>query len=196
LTVGCEHADDQLDAWQARDHYAHSGHGWASVRVSNGELGPWVAGSLRPGLSSEQLTVLRALTLSGDWRRSGGALELIGALAVNVPGFPIAREAIVASGLEVGTVTPMARAHVVRGEQQSLVAAGLVARCSECQKRLQSGTAPVAVNADDGELLRLLRVVEQRTRHLIPAEAAARAATLRPPVPARRAVRATPKVTL
>jgi hypothetical protein len=37
--------------------------------------------------------------VSGDWRRIGGQLRLVGLLAVNVPGFPIPRpQARVASG--------------------------------------------------------------------------------------------------
>src|SRR5205085_943051 len=34
---------------------------------------------------------LRASAPSGDWRRIGGNLELVGLLAVNVPGFPVPR---------------------------------------------------------------------------------------------------------
>ena len=43
--------------------------------------------ALRPGLSDEQVRTLRASPLSGDWRYIDGQLELVGALAVNLPGF-------------------------------------------------------------------------------------------------------------
>src|SRR5690606_24927528 len=51
--------------------------------------GIWVAGLLRPGLSDEQVTALQASALSGDWRRTAHGLEMVAALAVPVPGFPI-----------------------------------------------------------------------------------------------------------
>jgi hypothetical protein len=104
---GCEHAPlreadgSVVSAATARDYYAHSGAGWAQLRVTSGEHGAWACGALRPDLSELQLRILRSLTLSGDWRELGGGLELIGVLAVNVPGFPIAREALAASGVEL-----------------------------------------------------------------------------------------------
>lgn len=48
--------------------------------------------------------------ISGDWRSIGGHLELVAALAVNVPGFPVPRPALAASA----------------GRQTALVAAGVV----------------------------------------------------------------------
>ena len=65
---------------------------------------------MRPGISAEQLHALRAGTPSGDWRRIGGNLELVGALIVNVPGFPIPRPELAASA----------------GRELALVAAGVV----------------------------------------------------------------------
>jgi hypothetical protein len=41
--------------------------------------------------------VLRASSISGDWRDWGGRLELGAILAVNTPGFPVLRQ-VVASG--------------------------------------------------------------------------------------------------
>ena len=65
------------------------------------EFGIWLAGALRPGLAPERIRELMAADVSGDWRRIGGALELVGVLAVNVPGFPKLRvreaEGLVAS---------------------------------------------------------------------------------------------------
>lgn len=167
LTIGCEHAPDDMLAWQARDHYANAGSGWANVHASSGEYGPWVAGALRPNVTDDQLAVLRALALSGDWRRIGGHLELIGALSVNVPGFPIAREAVTASGLALVASAAMPSGRMEHGEQMSLVAAGMVARCTDCQRRRAAGLSNNNVR-DDGETVRLLRTLERRTRHLIP----------------------------
>jgi hypothetical protein len=69
-----------------------------------------VAGALRPGLSSAQIDAVRAGALSGDWREIRRHLELVAALVVNVPGFPIPRVGLAASG----------------GIQSALVAAGVV----------------------------------------------------------------------
>lgn len=170
LTIGCEHAPEDMPAWQARDHYANAGSGWANVRVSNGEYGPWVCGGLRPGVTDEQVAVLRALTLSGDWRKIGPTLELIAGLSVNVPGFPIAREAVTASGLALVASAPMPRSRMNGGEVTALTAAGIVARCADCQKRREDAAAGRRTTTTETDELRLLRVLERRTRHLIPAE--------------------------
>jgi hypothetical protein len=49
----------------------------------------WFAGALRPGLAKEDMRTVRAAPLSGGWRQIDGNLELVAALAVNLPGFPI-----------------------------------------------------------------------------------------------------------
>jgi hypothetical protein len=67
-----------------------------------------VAGALRANVDDTAAAKLRAAALSGDWRRVGGSLELVAALAVNTPGFPVPR------------------ARVASGEPMSLVAAGVV----------------------------------------------------------------------
>jgi hypothetical protein len=169
LTVGCEHAPPTMPAWQAQDHYANSGSGWADVRCSNGVHGPWISGALRPGLDDAALRVLRALTLSGDWRDRGAGLELIAGLSVNVPGFPIARESLAASGL-LPVRAPMTASASKAGRLVSLTAAGLVARCPDCQKRSEAAR----VNRDQvlsvgGQLDRIeamLSRVDRRTAHL------------------------------
>jgi hypothetical protein len=56
------------------------------------------------------LDALRAASLSGDWRRIDGSLELVAALAVNVPGFPI----------------PRTQASMAASAQTALVASGIV----------------------------------------------------------------------
>lgn len=176
LAANCDHAAARLLAAEARDHYAHSGVAWADVRVSDGAFGPWVAGALRPGLSDEQLRVLRACSLSGDWRRIGGQLELVAALAVNSPGFPIAREALAASGMAVAQ--PRVTAHVAGGVQQSLVASGIVTRCAECAERARLDEAGGDLRAGLDSALRALAVLERRTRHLVPDAAEALAERL------------------
>lgn len=177
LTVGCEHAEGS-NVWKVQDHYANAGSGWADVRVIDGEYGPWCCGVLRPDVTDAQLRVLRSLSLSGDWVEVGGNLELVGCLAVNTPGFPIARESIKASGLKVPSVTLKASAK--NGRPTKLVAAGMVSRCPECMKRRAEAAAAQGGARDPriDSVLEMLSRVERRTRHLIPAEAAAARARL------------------
>lgn len=170
LIVGCEHADLMLGIRATRDHYAHSGMGWADARASNGRLGLWVCGALRPDVTEAQVRVLRALALSGDWREAGTSLEFVTALAVNVPGFPVAREAVTASGLYVGSAPSSPVVRVGQESPTALTAAGLVRpRCSECEKR----RAMAASARSDAEMMDLLRgmsakldALDLRTRHL------------------------------
>ena len=172
LTMGCDHAAAELRAPEARDHYAHSGLAFADVRATNGALGVWVAGMLRPDVTEQQLHVIRASSLSGDWRRIGAGLEFIGALAVNVPGFPIAREAVTAAGLQQLPLAALsASAYMDDGVQTSLVASGIVQRCPDCQRRAMANRSQVPASSADPEVLDLLRKVELRTRHLAPAAA-------------------------
>lgn len=139
LTIGTDHAAARLLAPAARDHYANTGLAFADVRASSGTFGPWVSGVCRP-LTDEQLAVCRASSLSGDWRRIDGALEFIAALGVSVPGFPIAREAVVASLLPMlAAAATSPTIGWLDGEIVSMVAAGVVQRCADCAKRRDGG---------------------------------------------------------
>lgn len=99
LTFNTGHAGMSDSAKAAAAHYDHTGTVAADVRAGEDEHGIWVAGALRPSLSDEDIRAFRAAPLSGDWRRIAGKLEMVGALAVNVPGFPVPRtRTLVASG--------------------------------------------------------------------------------------------------
>lgn len=179
LVVGCDHAPLSMSLLAARDHYANSGLGWADGRVSDGTFGPWFSGALRPGLTDEDLRVLRALTPSGDWRAAGDSLELCAVLSVNTPGFPIAREPVAASAAPPAE-HPTTALRIENDEPIALVAAGLVQRCSECAERarerevlragLDSYDALLDVMRSHRDLLARL---ERRTRHLEPVAASA-----------------------
>ena len=108
VTVGTNHAGLELAQRPAAEHYEHTGHVVADVVAGEDAYGIWVAGALRPGVSADHLLALERSALSGDWRRVDGALELVAALAVNVPGFPV-----------VG-------ARVAGGQPAALVASGVV----------------------------------------------------------------------
>lgn len=129
LTLGCDHPDLALQVDDVQRHYSMSGSVWANVCAGEDEHGVWVAGSVVPTVTDEQLSLAKSLALSGDWRRIAGApgLELVAALSVPVPGFPIGLAAS-------GALVRGPRAHVKDGEVLALVAAGVVTQCFECQK--------------------------------------------------------------
>lgn len=110
VTMGTGHARLSASAMNAAAHYDNTGAAAADVVAKDGQFGIWVCGAARPGTTAEQLRTLRGSPLSGDWRKIGGQFEMVGALAVNVPGFPVPRTA----GL------------VASGEMKSLVAMGML----------------------------------------------------------------------
>lgn len=106
ITMGTGHAGPNVRWMPAADHYDNTGTAAAIVRVTEDPYGGYASGFLVSSLTDEQVQELRRSPISGDWRRINGSLELVAALAVNTPGFPI-----VAS---------------INGEPQSLVAAGMI----------------------------------------------------------------------
>jgi hypothetical protein len=109
IVTGTRHASTAAGPARAFEHYENTGYAIADIAVGNDQHGIWVAGALRPWADPAHVRALRASgQLSGDWRRIGGKLRLVGLRGVNVPGFPVPRVA----------------ARVVDGKQFSLVAAG------------------------------------------------------------------------
>lgn len=110
ITIGTGHAPLSYRATRAVEHYDNTGTVVADVTVGNDDVGIWVAGAVRPHAAASRVHDLRASgRVSGDWRRIGGELRLVGLLAVNVAGFPL-----------------KTRARVASGAPQSLVAAGFM----------------------------------------------------------------------
>jgi len=103
LTLAGGHASLEASASEAVRHYDDTASAIADVHAGEDQYGIWVAGSLRPDVSAEQVRALRASAPSGDWRPIRGSLELVAVCQVNVPGFPIAR-ARVASGAVMALV--------------------------------------------------------------------------------------------
>ena len=131
ITLGTGHADAQLGYIPAADHYDNTGACVAVVDVGEDRHGIWVAGALVAGVTEEQVATLRRSPLSGDWRRIGGNLELVAALAVNAPGFPVLRasgedenslefEALLAAGVvtEPGPETPVSGDRVATDDER------------------------------------------------------------------------------
>lgn len=88
ITIGGGHADEKFGVIPAREHYDNTCAQIANVCFGEDKHGVWFAGVLIPGTTEEKAAELRRSPLSGDWRKHQGNLELVAALAVNVPGFP------------------------------------------------------------------------------------------------------------
>jgi hypothetical protein len=108
ITLATSHASTSpgMSAAAAIAHYEHTGSAVADVAAGEDDYGIWIAGALRPTVTSTQMRELRGASLSGDWRSLGGNLELVAALAVNVPGFPVPRvqAGVTASGVQAALV--------------------------------------------------------------------------------------------
>jgi hypothetical protein len=151
ITMNTLHAGQRLRAVDTQHHYEHTGIVGAYVNAGEDRHGIWVAGAAHPDADQ---TTLKAAPVSGDWRTVAGGLELVGALSVNVPGFPV----------------PRARALVASGEVQSLVASGMV-EVEERTTKTSVGEVVVNVGAEmSNEALRELR---DRFREMDRADAAA-----------------------
>lgn len=158
LTMGTGHAGPRDSANAAAEHYDNTGTVFADVAAGEDAYGIWVAGSLRPGISAEQVRVARSAPISGDWRTIRGSLELVGALAVNVPGFPVPRP----QGL------------LASGEVRSLQASGVVAHDDSAARAAHPSNGPIGSNGLTlGDISYLKRLAEsERRRDLERASAA------------------------
>lgn len=156
ITMNTTHAGDAYNSRRAIAHYENTGLAVADVHAKNGKFGIWLAGAVRPDATPAQLRALKASPLSGDWRRTPrGSMELVMALAVNQPGFPIPRP----QGL------------VASGALQSLVAAGMLP-----PKQVIKPGKPGAFSVED---LRYLKSIIQREKEAAEtAELSARAQEL------------------
>lgn len=92
ITIGTGHADKRFGIIPATEHYDDTGTCIAVVNAGEDRFGVWVAGALVAGVTEDRVAELRRSPLSGDWRRVDGNLELVAALAVNNPGFPVLDE--------------------------------------------------------------------------------------------------------
>ena len=159
LTMGTGHAGPRDSANAAAEHYDNTGTVFADVAAGEDAYGIWVAGSLRPGITAEQVRVARSAPISGDWRTIRGSLELVGALAVNVPGFPVPRP----QGL------------LASGEVRSLQASGVVAHDDSAARAAHPSSRAAGDGLTLGDISYLKRLAEsERRRDLQRATAADR----------------------
>jgi len=92
LVMWTGHAGTMASALAATKHYDDTGTAVADIVVGEDAIGIWFSGRIRDTATAEDVQVLRASSVSGDWRdpmRRGTPNEMVGLLAVNVPGFPI-----------------------------------------------------------------------------------------------------------
>lgn len=91
ITLGTGHAELNVGYSSAVAHYDNTGTQAAAVRAGEDAHGIWLAGAVLPGVATDRREVLARSPISGDWRVIGGREELVAALSVNVPGFPVPR---------------------------------------------------------------------------------------------------------
>ena len=97
LTYGTGHAPLSAGLQAASAHYDDTGSVGAFVRATDGRHGIWLAGAVRSDLPPEGVRDMRANPPSGDWRTFNHRLELVAALSVVVPGFPVPRSQLALS---------------------------------------------------------------------------------------------------
>lgn len=135
LTVHAGHAKPTLNYRAATAHYDNSALAAAAVRAYEDEWGIAVSGMVIPGTPLEVVEELRLSPLSGDWREYDGNLELVAALGVNVPGFPIV-------GTENGRQVSLAAAGVVQPSIQERISATVLRMAALRVRELASTMNP------------------------------------------------------
>lgn len=149
LTMDTGHAGPRDSATQAAAHYDNTGYVFADVAAGEDAYGIWVAGSLRPGIPAERVRIARSAPISGDWRTIRGSLELVGALAVNVPGFPV----------------PRPKGLLASGEVKSLQASGVVAHDDSASRASHPSNGPIGEGGLSlGDISYLKRLAETERR--------------------------------
>jgi hypothetical protein len=136
ITLGTGHAPvgGGTTPKAAAAHYDNTGTATADVRCYENRMGIVVAGALRGDAPAKKVRELKAAKISGDWRSIRGHHELVGLLAVNIPGYPIPRTsrgvtnddagrsrelALVAAGIVPDEPTPDYQEHVERRAQMA-----------------------------------------------------------------------------
>lgn len=125
-----DHACNRLSLGGAIAHYDRA-QTVAYVRAGEDRFGIWVSGIIAPEATDRDVAALARQKVSGDWRETGGYLELVEVLTLNreKPGFPLPRAA------------------VNNGRPMSLVAAGTVSATRQGRpalkpQRAQAGGMP------------------------------------------------------
>lgn len=135
ITMATGHADESLSADAAASHYDNTGTMVAACNIGEDGIGIWIAGSLLPDVSPDQRNRFALARVSGDWRQPypGAPLELIAALSVPNPGFPVRQPA-----------------ELLQADRMTLAASGLVrAEGGEIRTFITAGAAVVDQAANE-----------------------------------------------
>jgi hypothetical protein len=114
ITMDTGHAPGNTTPGASVSHYDNTGTLAALVTMKEGRFGPFFTGVALPTLTDDERLKLGLAEISGDWRPIGGQLQLVAALAVNTPGFPVPEECV-----------------DERGETTAVLAAGVLLRPRE-----------------------------------------------------------------
>lgn len=145
ITMDTGHAAATLNAAAATAHYDDTGTLVAVVRCTDGKLGPWLSGHLVPWASPEQAAKLAHHEVSGDWRGpTRDRLELVAALAVNVPGFM--RSTVTADG-----------AALVAAGRRTGDAPGLAQRLRQAHQRARKASTRRPAFVTEADIVRTVR---------------------------------------
>lgn len=152
ITLGTGHAPLHWNAEATKAHYDDTGTALVDVRAGEDEHGIWVAGAVRPDAPEDRELQLRAAKLSGDWRTIDGHLELVGLLAVNVPGFPIprTRARIVASAASTEAPVALVASGIVTSDWTPVDQAAYERRIRSLAARATGGIEGLAALATQG----------------------------------------------
>lgn len=150
LTVGAGHADPKLGVIPAQEHYDNAASCWALGRVYEDDHGIAFAGVVHPEATPRQIMDGTSAPLSGDWRRHAGNLELVAALTVNTPGYPVVRGAADRNGrdfsLVAAGVVPL-DTHEKEQPLSEIVASAAKAAVAEYAEHLRRAEKVAAVDA-------------------------------------------------
>ena len=149
LTVGTGHAGARDDVHAASEHYDTTGTTWAFVKAGEDKHGIWVSGVVNPDAEASQIRAGASAPLSGDWRKVGNNLELVAALSVNTPGFPVPRAF-------QNTAT----------ESMSLVAAGVAPRLSKHDEMVAAVLDAIKADREQQELAEAKQQREKAARSM------------------------------
>lgn len=140
ITMDTGHAPLEMTAASSISHYDNTGTQAAVCRVGEDEFGIWVAGVTLPFVTAEERLRLSLASFSGDWRHIRGGAELVAALAVNTPGFPLP-----------------ARKTGTDNAEYALVAAGALPRpAADLPPAPTQGHATATVTVDSAEVARIV----------------------------------------
>lgn len=131
FTIDAYHGSTKrgLTAAQIRSHYEHTGSEAAVGRVYEDEWGPAFFGVQVPDTDQALAQKMRRTPASGHWHPVDGHLELVAALGVNRPAFPIVASA--ADGLVVDEST------IILMEDE--VQTGLIASAFSSEEQMAAG---------------------------------------------------------